>query len=248
MVRQPNANGFISDLELNRLIHEAAYALYDLLVQARGELYYSTEWAFNTDTRRRYTLPANFYRLSAITICDTAGVPIGPPPLTGEHEVTPPPSAIWFPIPRMNPADLAKQENLATGGAQNCRVLAYSLTGRGNAGTSTQLAQLALYPKPQGSFCINLLYIPTLDLSSDSVTTEPVFDGINGWEEYIVYSVASTVAEMQEESNGMWLRKRQEVEARIARLAPNRDRAGTMQVADTWHGLDTVEDTLWRMR
>lgn len=236
VVRQPNAAGFISDTELNRLINEEAYALYDLLIQARGELYYTKEFAFNTVVQqRRYVLPLSFYRLVGIVITEGGGTPPLEIPLYGAPEVTPPVSAHWAELRVMHPADWAKQDS-----SYGCNYmgLRYNLTGTGNAGTSLQNAELALYPVPSAVHCINIRYIPVLDLSGDPIDGEPVYDGINGWEEYIVYSVASTVAGMQEESNDLWLRKKGEIEARIRALAFNRDRSQPMQVADRWGAYD----------
>ena len=244
LVRQPNPNGFISDLEINRLINESAYELYDLLIASRGDAYYSVEWAFNTDPgRRRYLLPANFYRLSAIILSSTPGNDLGgaSPLGVGERTVTPPSSgAIWCPLPRINYADWAKQENLSGAGGnffsppffENTTTLKYNLTGRGNAGTNTQVAEIAIFPAPQGVYCINLIYIPTLDLSNDPLTQEPVYDGINGWEDFIVYSVASTIADMQEESNSLFLSKRKSIMQRIQQLAPGKDQASNAKVSD----------------
>ncbi len=243
VVRQPNSSGFISDNELNILINDAAYTLYDLLIQARGELYYSKEWAFNTVVDKRlYTLPTTFYRLIGVVISPTPGALVtveGEVPLTlgAENEVTPARGSQWIELRVMHPANWALQDSRYGGGYT---ALQYSLTGRGNEGSNLQRAQLALYPVPSGIYCINMRYIPTLDLSNDSITGAPVYDGINGWEEHIVYSVASTVAAMQEDSNDLWLRKKAEIEARIKALAFNRDRSQPMQVADRWVDADMM--------
>lgn len=241
VVRQPNPNGFLSDLELNRLLNEAAYELYDLLIESRGELYYTTEHAFNTVAgQRRYTLPSAFYRLVGVTLSQNAGSGVR------GSGVNPPYPAEWRELRRMNPAEWAYQDSLP-GQYHN---LKYTLTGTGNAGTSTQKAEIALYPLPAGVYCVQLQYIPVLDLSPDGITTEPVYDGINGWEDYIVYSVASVVANMQEESNDLWMNKKAEIKQRIQKLAFTRDRSQPVQVADRWSPLDIYSDwrrwPLWR--
>lgn len=232
VVRQPNANGFISDTELNRLLNEAAYELYDLLIAARGELYYTTEWAFNTVVgQRRYVLPTKFYRLVGINITSQPGVPSEEVPLLEAPQVTPPVNAVWLELPRMSMAEWHRQDSLY---GSTYSILKYTLTGMGNNGTNQQKAEIALYPVPSGIYCINLMYIPVLDLSGAPVSAEPVYDGINGWEDYIVYSVASVVAGMQEDSNDLWLAKKAELKKRIEALAPTRDRVQPVQVADRW--------------
>lgn len=238
VVRQPNSNGFISDLEINRLLNEAAYELYDLLISARGELYYTTEHAFNTVAgQRRYALPSAFYRLVGVTISQNAGGGVR------GSGVNPPYPAEWRELSRMHTSEWALQDSIP-GEVYNIK---YNLTGTGNAGTNSQKAEIALYPLPAGVYCIQIQYIPVLDLSPDGITSEPVYDGINGWEDYIVYSVASVIANMQEESNDLWLAKKAEIKQRIQRLAPTRDRVSPLAVADRWSE-DSVFPHLRRRR
>ena len=74
VVVQPNSSGFISDDEINRLITEGAYELYDLLIAARGAEYYSTVYDFATEAGvSDYDLPHDFYRLHAIDPAQRAG-------------------------------------------------------------------------------------------------------------------------------------------------------------------------------
>jgi len=228
VVRQPNPNGFISDTEINRLIHEAAYELYDLLIEARGAHYFSTEYGFNTVVgQRRYQLPDDFYKLAAILVSDTPGTPGG-----GGGSTVKAPGAIYRELSRLNLEEWGALESLEQG--DSSLVLKYHLTGVGNAGTSSHKAQIALYPTPTRVFEVRMLYIPNLDLSNDSILGEPVYEGVNGWYDFIIYSVASVIAGMQEESNDLWIRKVETIKDRIKRLAPNRDRSQVTQVADRW--------------
>lgn len=236
VTRQPNPNGFISDTEINRLIAEAAHELYDLLVDTRGAPYYSTEYGFNTvPGQRRYMLPDEFYRLVAIIVSDTPGA-------TGVWDGTQKtPGAVYRELPRLVTADWAALESIP---GDNVLQLRYMLAGRGNAGTSSQRAQIDLYPTPARVFDVRILYLPVLDLSNDLNLNEPVFDGVNGWYDFIIYSVASVIAGMQEESNDLWLRKVETIRERVKRIAPTRDRAQPGQVADRWGVRDPALDVV----
>jgi hypothetical protein len=225
--RQPNANGFISDAEIIELVREGAYLLYNLLVAARGAHYYLTEWGTNTvPGGKRIVLPQNFYRLVSVMISETPGINSG---------LTQPQDAIWFEIPRMHPQDWAEQESLK---GQYLRDLRYAIEGEQHNGNPTQLAHLALYPAPRSVWNLRVLYLPTLDLSTDTVSGFPLYDGVNGFESYIVAHAAETICAMQEDSTAaFWGNKKAVIEAQIRGLASDRDGAQPMVVRDArWGG------------
>jgi hypothetical protein len=62
-----NSN-FIQDTELNGLINKSAKKLYDKLISAYADEYYSVEYSFVTVANQQsYTLPADFYKLLLVT-------------------------------------------------------------------------------------------------------------------------------------------------------------------------------------
>lgn len=222
-VRQPNANGFISDAEIVVLVQEGAYRLYDLLIAARGEHYYATEWGVNTIVgEKRYALPNNFYRLVSLMVSETpGGSPAG---------LVQPTGATWFEVRRMNPGDWAAQESLS---GDSIHSLQYALTGKQHEATTQQLAELGLYPAPRAVWNVRVIYLPTLDLSNEASSGAPIYDGINGWESYIVAHAAAKICAMQEDSTvTFWLQEKADVEARIRGLASDRDGHQPMQVRD----------------
>lgn len=222
-VRQPNANGFISDAEINTLIQEGAYELYDLLVAARGADYYSTRWGSNTAPGgKEIALPADFYRLTSIMITDTPGSGAG---------VTPPVSQNWVEVQRMKSAEYAIQESYD---GSNYLWIKYALAGAQNGGTGVITETIRLFPTPQRAWNIQVIYLPRLDLSNDPVSGEPIYNGVDGWEAYIVAHAAATIAAMQEDDPGFWLAKKAEIKDRIAGLAPSRDMSQPEQVSDRW--------------
>ncbi len=226
-VRQPNASGFISDAEINAYINEGAYRLYNLLVAARGEHYYATEWGFNTTIGvKRYPFPQNFYRLVSLMISETPG---GSPSGTVQ-----PTGATWYELKRMNPGDWALQESLTGDSIHDVR---YALTGRQHETTTTQLAEIGLYPAPRAVWNVRTIYLPTLDLSNETSSSAPLYDGINGFDEYIVAHAAEQIAAMQEDSTvAVWRAKKADIEEQIRGLASDRDGHQPMQVRDVRWG------------
>lgn len=233
-VRQPNTAGFIDDSQINTLITEGAYELYDLLIAARGNEYYLTEVGFNTVAgTEAYSLPQRFYRLVSIIASGTPGTSGG---------TVRPVAQDWIELRRLNLADTAGLLSLTS---QDHRSLHYRLAGRQQEGLSLPIAQVRLLPVPTNVWNIWVGYLPTLDTSNDPVTGAPMYDGINGWESYVVAHAAATICAMQEDSTApFWLQKKAEIKDRIAKLAPGRDQARPAQVADRW--ADDYLDQPWR--
>lgn len=227
VTKQPNSSGFVSDSEVNTLINEGAYRLYDMLVAARGEHYYATEWGFNTTVGvKRYPFPENFYRLVSLMVSETAG---GSPSGTVQ-----PTGATWHEIRRMNHGEWALQESL---NGDCIHELRYALTGRQHETTTSQLAEIGLYPAPRAVWNVRAIYLPTLDLSNETSSSAPLYDGINGWEEYIVAHAAETIFAMQEDSTAaFWSNRKAEIEARVRGLASDRDGHQPIQVRDVKWG------------
>lgn len=223
--RQPNANGFVSDAEINTLIQEGAYELYDLLVAAKGAEYYGVAAALNTAPgQAEYGLPNNFYRLVALALSDTAG--------TGNPVVAPPSGATWWEPRRFAVGDYALQESRTISHPSQVH---YALTGAQAGGTPQASARIRFLPAPPAVWCLRYLYLPTLDLTPDG-SGEPVYDGINGWESYVVAHAAITIAGMEESDPGLWIAKKAEIKARIAGLAVDRDQAQPQRVSDRRFG------------
>lgn len=214
--RQPNASGFVSDDEIYKLLLEGAYELYNALIEARGAEYYSTVYDFNTDASyavRDYALPSDFFRLVALAMSETASAGQG---------------ATWLEPRRFVSADLAAQETRLPVSPLDLR---YALTGaQGNSSEVASSAQIRFYPPPQHVWSVRVVYLPTLLQPGDGVGN--TFDGVNGWDTFLVAHACATVAAMQEEDPGFWLAQKTEVSRQVAALGADRDRAVPLQVAD----------------
>lgn len=214
--RQTNTSGLFSDADLYSLILEGAYELYDLLIKARGAEYYSTVYGFNTEAAyatRDYALPQDFYRLVAIAMSETASAGQG---------------ATWVEPRRFNAGDLARQESLTPSCPSDLR---YALTGtQGNSEEVASSAQIRFYPSPQHVWSVKVVYLPKLlEPGSGAGNT---FDGINGWDTFLVAHACITVAGVQEEDVALWMAQKAEVRQRVESLAGDRDRAVPRQVTD----------------
>lgn len=230
VVVQPNASGFISDDEINRLITEGAYELYDLLIAARGAEYYSTVYDFATEAGvSDYDLPDDFYRLHAIAISSSAPTySTGGP---GGRVTASMPSEGWIEPPRFKAADLARRMNTLGDAVGK---LAYTLTGEQANGSSRTVPQqlIRLIPTPTAVFAARIVYLPVCMHVVGASPPDVAYDGINGWEAYIVYRTAAIIASMQEEDPGPWLMQQGALRDRIAGLAGTRDEAVPEQIAD----------------
>lgn len=220
--RQLNPNGFASDSDLDALIAEGAYELYNLLVRARGPEYFSEQWATNTTTGAAdtdYVLPADFFQLVAIAMSDTPGTVDG-------DTVTIPVGAQWVEPDRFHPADLAGQLSRRPAHPGDLR---YSLTG-----TQTQSIEvrgsacLRFYPAPEHVWCVRLVYLPILAFDGQG----EALDTVDGWQSYIVAHAVADLAAQQEMDPSYWLGKKAEAREMVTALAPRRDRAKALQVAD----------------
>lgn len=231
--RQTNVSGFVSDTELNRLVTEGAYQLYDLLIAARGAEYYSTVYSFVTeDGTSDYDLPDDFYQLHAIALNDSA-----PTSATGgsggEGEGRSDadyPTSGWREPPRFRPSDYANKLNVRGDAAAN---LAYTTTGQQSDNSiAISQARIRFYPTPAKVFSVKIVYLPVCMHVVQISPADVYYDGINGWEAFIVAHCVAELAAMQEQDPSFWLSKKAEHEARIAKLAGDRDEAQPAHIAN----------------
>lgn len=228
-VVQPNTSGFVSDTQLDRLVSEGAYEFYDLLIKARAADYVSKIHAFNTaSSLREYPLPLDFYRLTSISISETAGTP-DPFGSSPGSAVTAPTDAYWYEPERFQAARLAERESVTPARPLD---LHYAITGTFDYSLGVGRDLIRFHPAPRATWCVQIVYLPVLDLSGEA----PGLNGVNGWESYIVAHVAATVAGMQEDDPGLWLAQKAEIKDRVIGLAGDRDAARPMQVQDRRFG------------
>lgn len=90
--------------------------------------------------------------------------------------------------------------------------------------------KIRFLPIPSGTYNIKLWYIPKMtELSADS----DEFDGINGWEDYIVVDAAIRGLVKEESDPSALMVERQKLMDRINSMAPNRDAGESYTVSDS---------------
>lgn len=94
-------------------------------------------------------------------------------------------------------------------------------------------------PAPSGAYQITIHYIPACQRLVDG---GEAFDGINGWEEYVVVDAAAKALEKEESDTGRLQARKAELKARIAGLAGNRDAGHPEKVTDVL----ATEHPWWR--
>lgn len=90
--------------------------------------------------------------------------------------------------------------------------------------------QLSFLPIPDGGYNLELHYIPSCP-KLVSLTDE--FDGINGWEEYVVLDAAMKMLKKEETSVKDLKDEQDEIVSRINQMAENRDAGQSFRVTDT---------------
>ena len=164
--RPGGASAFINDTELSRLINLRLPMLYDLLVQAQGEDYYSKRSAIPGEAgvlatvvgTSDYDLPDDFYQLISVKLAWD--------------------SSDWEELDRGQTLDGHRRGWWGSPAVwEKGSTKSYQLAG----------ARLRLLPVPTTVTNYVLIYVPTCpELVSDTDT----FDGVNGWERLIALGTA----------------------------------------------------------
>lgn len=84
-------------------------------------------------------------------------------------------------------------------------------------------------PTPPGTYALTMYYVPC---SPELVADTDAFDGINGWEEYIIVDAAIKMLQKEESDTGLFEKQKMELLKRINLMAENRDQGNSFRVAD----------------
>jgi hypothetical protein len=101
---------------------------------------------------------------------------------------------------------------------------------------------LYLAPTPKSVYSLLLHYVKRMQALTDTAPAV-YFDGINGWEEYIVLDSAIKALLKDDLDPSALMARKAEISARIVRMAPTRDAANPTCFTDTMGG--DVESILW---
>jgi len=187
------------------MISNSYKELYDLLVSAYGNNYsVATNFTFQTDgTNQLFALPTDFYKLLGVDLQLQAG--------NSASYVT------------LQPFNFSQRNRYAVPNFQ-------SFYGVTNLRYRIHGQQLWLTPLPVANQTIQLWYIPeptTLASDSDS------FDGISGWEEYVIVDTVIKAKAKQESDVSVEMAEKQALLLRIQAMGEDRDAGMTATVSDT---------------
>lgn len=241
---------FADSDEVDRLVREAVAELYDKLIEARGAHYYlSSAEAVSSAGGVLFVLPEDFYQLAAVYVNQSLSATAfpGPPLVTNK----------FFPIiigtdkntngwQAIQPFGDQEAPGLMNATSATPYASQYRLRGVQNgADTSVEALDLIeIRPVPQSQFLLRVEYIPRASTESYSdPPTDPVVNGINGWEQWVVLVVARTLLDEEESDTTGIERELARLESRLASLASNRDEGRGERIQDTQGILDAQQ--LW---
>jgi hypothetical protein len=202
----------VTDAELTRRINLSAAALYDMLVEVRGEHFYAERSSVTATAATATTSVggtsssagegSSLHRLISLEVTLDGNV-VEIKPLPDRH---------------------ARQ---AFNGAQSWSGYTdgpyYALENDSNG------MAIRWYPTPSATHTVTMTWIPTAkELSADGDT----WDGVNGWEDWIVHDVGVYVLQKTESDVSVLAGERAKVESRIRKLAKTRDHGSAARTRD----------------
>lgn len=193
---------------LDQWINSAADELYGLLV-SKFQDYFTTSQAFTTvANQEQYALPATFYKLVGVDL------------VSGGKTLT------LKPMP-FHERNRYRNASLLSGIQAKPR---YWLRGSQGAGGTF----LHLLPIAPGGLAGTFWYVPQ---RTQLVVGTDTLDGINGWEDLVVFEVAARLVGKEEGDPSVWLAKKAAVKQQIENDAQERDVGEPATITDV-----TLED------
>lgn len=195
---------FVTDTEVTSLINTYVAELYDLLVQSYGPAFYADSYTFSTVAgQREYALP-----ISPNTGSDFYAL-LGIDLNIGGDIV----SAVPFDFYGRN--KYSDSSSYTRG-----QPVYYRLHG----------SEIWLIPAPDGVYTATVHYIPAAPTLAAGGTTS--FDGVNGWERYIVASCAIAMLAKEESDPSIFLAEKASLTQRIKSMAAHRDAGMPERIVD----------------
>jgi hypothetical protein len=211
----PVTGQFVTDDELMLMADEGARGLYDLMLTYQGKEYFATELSLPTVAGTTdYTLPQDFYQLLAVRGVNANRV-FDVRPWDVSHEV--------------------ELLNLSLAGTRAPELTMYRTRGlQSTPGVApTQPSRvLTLLPTPAQVFTLLIRYVPAC-VRADNLTHDVYYDGVSGWEEWIIWDCVAKMLAKQESDPSFAMSQRQQVEMRVRGLAGSLDRLHP-EVAQDW--------------
>lgn len=207
---------FVSDAELTTWVNSAAFELYDILISKYGDAYYvkAPPYSFTTDGTNETFALPTDLYKLLGVDLQTNGAPNG-----------------WL---TLRPFQMAERN-------RNWRPNAAPIVGFTSLRYRLHGSNLWLTPLPASGQTLRVWYVPRLTpLSADGDT----FDGISGWEEYIVVEAAIRCLVKEESDPSAMFARKAALLKRIEEMASNRDEGAPPVVSDV-NGPDSASGYGW---
>jgi len=98
-------------------------------------------------------------------------------------------------------------------------------------------------PSPPGQYKMNMFYVPELP---EMILDTDTFDGINGWEEYIIVDAAIKMLQKEESDVSVFLAQKAALKERINTMAENRDIGHSFVVNDVQRDWNDASGDVYR--
>jgi hypothetical protein len=213
----PVTGRFVEQDELKLMADEGARGLYDILLTQMGKPYFSTDLFITTIPGTSfYALPQDFYQLTG---------------LTGIF------NQLVFDIFDYNASEIAMLQQLTLTGGYLPTTSRYSINGAQSVPgivSAPGARRLRIFPVPNQVFILAVNYVPAC-VRADDTTDEVYYDGVSGWEEWIIWDCVAKMLAKQESDASFAMASRAAVEVRIRGLAGGLDRLHPERAQD-WQG------------
>lgn len=198
-------SAFVTDAEITSLINAYVAELYDLLVQSYGPAFYASSFTFNTvAAQREYNLPTGV--TTGADFYQLLGIDVD---LGGGDIISAVPFDFYSRNKFSNDASYLRGQPIY-----------YRLHG----------SQIWLIPAPDGVYPVTVHYVPAAPtLSAGGVTT---FDGVNGFERYVIVSAAIAMLQKEESDPSVFLAEKASLTARIQSMSKHRDAGMPERIVD----------------
>lgn len=206
--------GLFSWAELRDLCNEIGSEFYDLLVSARAMEFFRKAFTISTVPNvAQYSLPDDFYELISVDIFIAPNQVLSARPYMEAQRN----QFRWYPGWFYNTPVLFRMQGTPT-----------------NIAAVLQPGTINLTPQPGAVSTVVLNYIPVFrQWATDGTEDNYEFDGVNGWEMYIVWKVVAYCLEKRLMDSTFALTRAAEVKQRIIDLAVDREAGDAELVHDT---------------
>lgn len=204
---------FISASEWTAMVNASLQQLWEKIIEAYGSDYeVQTPYSLTTDgTNDRYALPSDFFKLLGVDLQLTSGTAAG-----------------WVTIWRFNFAERNRWS------LPNLR----GIVGRGNLRYRLLGGDIMFTPLPLAGQTLRLWYVPAF---TPLVNASDAFDGVNGWEEWVINDVAMKALIKEESSIDDLMRMQSIQEDRLQSIVENRDAGAPATTVDVY----AMNGALW---